>query len=376
MHVEQGIYAPHSGWTFSGEPIAGAQLVLVFGSRFLVGDPKRYEELCARYPSAHVVITSTSGQILDTEVSDEHIVATALRFEHTRLRVAALTIDEVSDSEHAGQQLANRLDGDGLTHVFVVSDGQRVNGTALAKGFNAHLPKHVLLTGGLAGDGPRFQKTLVGLNAPPREGHIAAVGFYGDRLKVSFGSEGGWAPFGPMRRVTRSADNVLYELNGQSALALYKRYLGPQADLLPSAALRFPLSLTTADGEHTLVRTILSIDEEAESMTFAGDIPEGAFVRFMRASYEELVDGAEAAAQDSLAPALEDADLAICVSCVGRKIVLGQRVEDETEAVRDVLGPAPILTGFYSYGELAPRDAIDQCELHNQTMTITLLKEA
>ncbi|GAB5519320.1 MAG: FIST N-terminal domain-containing protein [Rhodothermales bacterium] len=352
-----------------------ADLVLAFGSRFLIGAPQRYEELRARYPGAQIVLSSTSGQIQDTEVTDECIVATAVCFEHTSIRADVLSILPDMDSAMAGQLLAHGLNRPALSHVFVVSDGQHVNGTALADGFNSHLPDGVLLTGGMAGDGPRFEQTLVGLNGPAEEGLIVALGFYGDRLRIGFGSEGGWSPFGPMRRVTRSENNILYELNGQSALGLYKRYLGPQADLLPSAALRFPLSLTTADGQHTLVRTILSIDEATESMTFAGDVPEGTFVRFMRASYEELVDGAEAAAENSLSSDLADADLAICVSCVGRKIVMGQRTEDETEAVREVLGDTPTLTGFYSYGELAPRDAMAHCELHNQTMTITLLKE-
>jgi len=214
----------------------------------------------------------------------------------------------------------------------------------------------------------------------PTKGNIVAVGFYGDRLEVGFGSSGGWVPFGPLRRVTRSQANVLYELDGHSALELYKKYLGDQAEGLPGAALRFPLSITTEKGRH-LVRTILSIDETHQSMIFAGDIPHDARVRFMRASYEDLVDGAAQAAEESLRTnggtngGLQDADLAICIRCVGRKIVLGQHTEEETEIVRETLGDRPAITGFYSYGELAPMEASRWCELHNQTMTITLMKE-
>ena len=217
---------------------------------------------------------------------------------------------------------------------------------------------------------------MVGLDAIPTEGNIVAVGFYGDRLEVGFGSSGGWVPFGPLRRVTRAQANVLYELDGHSALELYKKYLGDQAEGLPGAALRFPLCITTEKGRH-LVRTILSIDETHQSMIFAGDIPHDSRVRFMRASYEDLVDGAAQAAEESLRTngGLQDADLAICISCVGRKIVLGQHTEEETEVVRETLGDRPAITGFYSYGELAPMEASQWCELHNQTMTITLMKE-
>ncbi|MBX7116491.1 MAG: FIST C-terminal domain-containing protein, partial [Myxococcaceae bacterium] len=62
-------------------------------------------------------------------------------------------------------------------------------------------------------------------------------------------------------------------------------------------------------------------------------------------------------------------------SCVGRRSVLKQRTEEETEAVREVLGPKPVLTGFYSYGELAPVTRGARCQLHNQTMTVTTFSE-
>jgi hypothetical protein len=304
------------------------------------------------------------------------VTLTALRFEQTTVEATSIDIDDAGSSHEAGCLLAERLAGPGLVHVFVVSDGQRVNGSELAQGFNATLPAQVHLTGGLAGDGQRFEKTLVGLNCTPREGLIAAVGFYGERLRVGYGSSGGWAPFGPLRRVTQAHANYLYELDGRPALELYRDYLGEFASELPGAALRFPLCITDPDTGRMLVRTILSIDDENQCMVFAGDIPVGTKVRFMRASYEDLVDGAASAAEYSvLSSGIEQADLAICVSCVGRKIVLGQRTEEETEVVRETLGDDPAILGFYSYGELAPSESASWCELHNQTMTITLMKE-
>lgn len=377
MQIEQRWYVGEAGWQARGAQAAGAQaqLVLAFGGRAVLADPARLAEIRARYPAAHIVLSSTSGEILGGEVSDERLTTTAIYFEATRVAATCITTADVADSFEAGQRLAGRLAGPGLVHVFVVSDGQQVNGGELAEGFNRHLPAGTLVTGGLAGDGDRFEETVVGLNEPPAPGRIVAVGCYGDRLQVGCGVAGGWVPFGPARRVTRADGNRLFELDGHSALALYRRYLGEQADGLPGAALRFPLSLRTPAGHH-LVRTILSIDEAEQSMTFAGDIPAGGWVRFMRASYEDLVEGAARAAEASRAPAdLRDADLALCVSCVGRKIVLGQRVEEETEAVRDVLGPRTAIAGFYSYGELAPLHEARWCALHNQTMTITTLKE-
>jgi hypothetical protein len=332
-----------------------------------------FADLRRAYSASRIILASTSGEITDTEITEDRLTLVAVAMERTQVRFAALDIAGRSESFAAGCALAERLSQPGLVHVFVLSDGRRVNGSELARGFSRRLPSGATITGGLAGDGARFSKTLVGLDEPPADGKIVAIGFAGAHLRVGFGVSSGWVPFGPERTVTRAEDNTLYELDGQSALRLYKTYLGDQAALLPGAALRFPLRIAPADGGPAFVRTILEIDETAESMTFAGDIPRGARANFMRASYEDLIDGAGQAAERAvLDPA---AELAICISCVGRRIVLGQRTEEETENVRSALGPGPILTGFYSYGELSPPASGKECQLHNETMTLTTLRE-
>jgi hypothetical protein len=232
------------------------------------------------------------------------------------------------------------------------------------------------VTGGLAGDGARFQQTLVLWDDEPQQGVIAALGLYGDRLKIGYGSLGGWDSFGSERLITRSKGNILYELDGKSALQLYKNYLGDHAQGLPATALLFPLSLRVQENSEPVVRTILSINEDEQSMTFAGDLPEGGYARFMKANFDRLIDGATDAAKTSYeAIGSTSPDLAILISCVGRKLVLKQRVEEEVESVRDVLGERTALTGFYSYGEISPFTPGARCELHNQTMTITTFSE-
>lgn len=187
---------------------------------------------------------------------------------------------------------------------------------------------------------------------------------------------GGWDPFGPERIITRSQGNVLYELDGQSALGLYKKYLGEHARELPASGLLFPLSLRTQAGATPVVRTILSVDEATQSLTFAGDVPVGAYARLMKANFDRLIDGATGAATaGGRALGGTATELAILISCVGRKLVLKQRIEEEVEGVRDVLGAGAVLTGFYSYGEISPFTPGAKCELHNQTMTITTLAE-
>ena len=231
------------------------------------------------------------------------------------------------------------------------------------------------VTGGLSGDGAAFAQTVVICNGPAESNVVAAVGFYGNRLEVGYASQGGWDPFGPERLITRAEGNVLHELDGRSALDLYKTYLGAHSAGLPATGLLFPLSLRMGDGQTGLVRTILAVNEAEGSMTFAGDMPVGAYARLMRANFDRLIDGSTGAARESSRGVRGNPDLAILISCVGRKLVLKQRIEEEVEGVREVLGPSTVLTGFYSYGEISPFTPGARCSLHNQTMTITTFRE-
>ncbi len=368
------------GWLSnpSGKLEKSAQLVLIFGSTNILKEKKRYDEIKSFYPAAHIFGCSTAGEIMDTQVSDDTLVVTAVYFEHTQLQCAQTKIDEVENSFQAGEQLAASLEKDGLIHVFVLSDGHKVNGSELVKGLTKNLPSQISVTGGLAGDGERFEQTLVCLDSFTEDPNIAVMGFYGTRLKIGYGSMGGWDSFGPDRLITRSKENVLYELDGQSALELYKKYLGDQAAGLPATGLLFPLSIrfNLDEADTGLVRTILLVNEEEQSMTFAGDVPEGAYARLMKANFDRLVDGAIGAANTSYeAIGSITPDLAVLISCVGRKLILQQRIEEEVESVREVLGDNAVMTGFYSYGEISPFVPSAKCELHNQTMTITTFSE-
>jgi hypothetical protein len=378
MKIEQGYLTknPNAEPFTSGKHLGQAQLVLVFGSNALLGGRGLYELVQKTYPQAHVLGCSTSGNICDTVVSDESVVVTAIHFDATELKGEKVRIDEVDSSYHAGAHLAQALDKEGLVHVFILSDGLKINGSELVNGLADQLPPHISVTGGLAGDGSRFSRTLVMWDSPAEEGVIVAVGLYSSRLKVGYASLGGWDSFGPERVITRSRGNVLYEMDGKSALALYKEYLGEHAAGLPATGLLFPLSVRHDRTDSAVVRTILSIDENEQSMTFAGDVPVGSHAQLMKANFDRLIDGAAGAAQAScIASANSSPDMAILISCVGRKLVLGQRIEEEVETARKIMGSRTVLTGFYSYGEISPFTPSAKCELHNQTMTITTLSE-
>lgn len=380
MRIAQKQWTAEGGWRNFSEtpPVTDAQVVFVFGAVDLVPEPKRYAEIREMYPAAHILICSTAGEILGTTVSENSLALTAVFFEKTTFQFVETEVDSSQESGVAGKTLADTLSKEGLVHVMVFSDGLKVNGTDLVAGLIAGLPPQVAVTGGLVGGGNSFAHTFLGLDGVPQEGKVIALGLYGEHLTVRYGAVGGWDVFGPKRTITKSAKNVLYELDGQPALALYKRYLGEKAAELPGSGLLFPLSLDlaagTKDGEG-VVRTILAVNEIDQSITFAGDMPEGVSAQLMKANFDRLVGGAADAA-GMVAGKEQVATLALLISCVGRKLVLKDRIEEETEAVQEALGAETIMTGFYSYGEISPFTPNEkQCQLHNQTMTITTFSE-
>lgn len=350
-------------------------LVIAFAATSYVDRPEVLAELAAAYPRSIVIGCSTSGEIDQTEIRDESISVAVTKFSTTRLRHAHTKLSCASDSFEAGAALAAKVAGEDLRAVLVLSEGLHVNGSELVRGLNAHLPEHVIVTGGLAGDGPRFARTWVLSNGGPQVDTIVAVGLYGPALRITHGSQGGWDSFGLERKVTASKGNVLYELDGKPALELYKGYLGERAAELPSSALLFPLALRDSmNSAHSVVRTVLSVDEQAQSITFAGDIPTGQYVKLMRANFDRLVLGARGAGCDATGDHVGPT-LSLAISCVGRRLVLGERTEEETEATLETLPPNTTQIGFYSYGEISPH-ASGRCDLHNQTMTLTVLSEA
>ncbi len=373
MKIKTLSYTSSGGFSEKLPEITGKQLlILIFGHSSFLETPAPFEALAQQYPQAVFMGCSSAGEILGDSIHDNTLAIALVSFDASQLRMSHIGINDANESRHAGRILADRLAGENLQGVFVLSDGLHVNGSELAQGFNDVL-SNITVTGGLAGDGEHFRSTWVLKDGKPASNTIAALGLYGN-VCIGHGSKGGWKSFGPAREVTRAEHNVLYELSGKPALALYKTYLGEMADGLPATGLRFPLSLSKPGEDKELVRTILAVDEATQSLTFAGDIPVGSYAQLMRANIEQLVEGAEDAALMS-ATETDQEVLCISISCVGRRMVMGANAEEEIEAVLDSLPETAQQIGFYSYGELSPYSKGNSCDLHNQTMTLTTLYE-
>ncbi len=366
-----------STWQFDSEEIIDkdtTDIVFIFGDRDCIEKESTYTSLAQIYKSADIVGCSSGGNIFGETIIKDSAIALAISFDFASVKVSKVNLDDYESFEEAGRHLIKQLPREDLKHILIFSDGLNLNASKFIEGANSIYKDKITITGGLAGDGDRFEKTSVIANAPAKSRIAVAVGFYGDSLICSSGSYSGWDEFGITRKITRSEGNIVYEIDNESALKLYKRYLGEFASQLPASALRFPLSIRKDKNSEKIIRSVLSIDEENQSLIFAGDVPQGYLARLMKTDLDGLIDGSELAI--SKVQKYNELDgIGIVVSCIGRRMVLDQQSEEELEIIQEELGNRVKLSGFYSYGELAPFSTCNICYLHNQTLTVTVIYE-
>jgi hypothetical protein len=373
VQTENFIWRPQEAQP-PGSRIGTADFVLYFGPRRQLENRRVFSGLRAAYPGAILLGCSSGGQIAAGTVESDLISGLALKFSHSQVRLHREPVSPNMCSAEIGRKIGAALLAPDLAGVIILSDGLLVNGSELTAGLASILPPGIPIAGGMAGDDDRFEQTVVGANCSPARGVIGAVGLYGKHLDIHTGFGGGWTVFGPRRRITRAERNVLFELDDLPALGLYEGYLGPDSSALPSSGLRFPLLIRDpANPGVELIRTLLGIDRDTGAMTFAGNLPEGWTAQLMRANFERLADGAARAGQQARSDGASGA--ALLVSCIGRRLVLGQRIDDEIEAVLGALGSGLPAIGFYSYGEFSPGSPGGPVELHNQTMTVLTITE-
>ncbi|WGZ95903.1 MAG: FIST N-terminal domain-containing protein [Candidatus Thiothrix putei] len=378
MQVTLSFFTHATGWHKPLPDIDSPQtLVLIFSPP----DSKYYqaalEQLHAHYPQAVIAGCSTVAGIFNEHLLDNALVVGVIRFKTTRLAFASAALPHVNDSFQAGQQIANDLNSPDLKGIFILTDGLNTNGSELIRGLASVVNEtNVTIVGGLASDKMQFVSTWILHQGQATSLCVSGVGFYGKELVFNSYARDGFKPFGPERVITRAAGNTLYEIDGRPALQLYKEYLGEHADNLPATALHFPLAIWNQTKDHYVVRTVVSINEADNSLGFVADIPQGYGTQLMYGSFDNLLDGAETASR-SLAEQLppQTPVFALTISCSGRKLVMGDDVDQELEATLENLPAGSQQLGFYSYGELAPTALGGQCCLHNETMTLTVMYE-
>lgn len=353
-------------------------LILLFCSPSYLLNKKVLAQVTQDFPQSHIAGCSTSGEIKDTLVQDNSISGIIIQFEKAKVRTTQRFLSEYDSSKEVAASMAQELNEPDLKGLIVLSDGLQTDGTALVNGFNEILHQDTIIAGGLAGDGNNFKETWVYCDGDCHQGAIVTVGLYGEELKLRSSSRGGWDIFGPERVITKSHGNIVYEIDDHPSLDLYKEYLGEKAKDLPASGLLFPLQIRQdKSDDNRLVRTLLAIDEEQKTLTFAGSIPSGCLGQLMKANFDRLIDAVgEGIREEHNNEEDRDEDsFALAVSCVGRRLVLGARTEEELESLKDSLSEKAVIAGFYSYGEIGVNFEGKACELHNQSLTLLTIHE-
>ena len=377
MKIVQAHKCKNTNWQYLDDKLElDNPLVLVFANRILLEDDYILADIKTEFPYQHIVYGSTAGEIIGENVYDDSVTVIGIEFERSTFVIKTDNIlNHDKNTTDLGIELASHMPKKGLKHLFVLSEGSFVSGTALIKGLESNLDDKVTITGGLCGDDLRYQKTLTSYNEKPKEGEIVLIGFYGESLEISFASVGGWLAFGPERVITKSEGSTLYEIDGQPSLELYKKYLGDKSGEFSRSALLYPLNVIAPGKVYPVVRAVVATNSENQSMTFADVIPQDSRAQLMMVSSDGIANGANMASKLAMEGRNTPPQLALVISCIGRKVIMSQRIDEEIELVAEVIGKQAAISGFYSYGEIAPFSGTTASELHNQTMTLTLISE-
>ena len=346
-------------------------LVLVFGDIDSVEKHNHYHLLQDFYPDSHILICSTAGNILDTSIDTYCVVATAISFKSAYVRAYSQELRE-KDSLIKIQNLIDSLQTEDLKHLLIFGPGMEDDSNILEK---IQFQEGVTVSGGFAGDNYRFNHTYQQLNNNGSRTKFIVVGLYGSSLQVETSSESGWQEFGSQRVVSKAEKNIIYEIDNQPAIELYRRYLGTRANDLPKSALRFPLSIKDNEtSKYRIIRAMMKVNSDS-SLSFSTKIKEGSTVKLMKTNVHNTLDSAFIAAK-KIRPFNAKPSLTLIVSCCARRNVLKQFSEEELEIIQDILTPSTQMIGFYSYGEIAPiHKQYENSLLRNHTITISTIYE-
>ena len=325
----------------------------------------------AEFPGLPLVGCTTDGEVSSALSFQEDSVALLL-FAGDGLVAGAGVGTDLSTDPHAAARAAIEAAGiEGRTPQLCVvfPESLTTSAVSVVAALNEALPEGTALVGGTAGDQWRFDGTNQFCGAKVYSDSLPVLLLYGD-FKIGVGVQSGWNPIGERGAVTKAEGGVVYEVDGDSALAFYHRYFGDQVRPSPE----YPIGVFDNQGGAFYLRAPLAFNDEDGSVTFAGDVPHGAEVQITAAAHEDIV----AACEKSIRSALEQmngakARGALVISCAARKQLLGTRTGKEHEILRGVLGDDVPLVGFYSYGEIAPHGGVPLADFHNETFVTVLL---
>src|SRR5205814_4365190 len=251
----------------------------------------------------------------------------------------------------------DRGDGRAPRLCIAMPDGLTVSGSAALDALRASFCDAVPIFGGTAGDQWRFKGTRQFHGTEVRHDSVPFL-LFGDGVVFSCGMDTGWRPIGREGRVTEVDGHVVRAIDGRPATEFYREFLG-NADI--TQLTEYPLAVTADDGRGAnsyYLRAPGRTDEATGCIHFLGDVPDGARVHITTTNRDQILDATRASFQRALDdfPKTSETNgkpaLALCISCAGRKQILGSRTQEEARIVSELLAGVPS-AGFYGYGEIA-----------------------
>ncbi|KKO44995.1 hypothetical protein WG68_12710 [Arsukibacterium ikkense] len=308
---------------------------------------------------AHFVLigASTAGEIYNGACVEQAIILSFLIFDKES---RALPFNLSLQPAHCGPDTIRTLFPLPPKVIIFFSNALATSPESVLKLLHQQLPG-CIFAGGNAADNASFIGTYTLLEAEVFRQGLVGVALYGDALQARQHQFTGWHAIGQTFRVTAAEHNVLYRLNDQPVLQLYKKYLGDDiVSGLPTTAMAFPFRVQ--HGEKTLLRAPVGVSQDGSGIILAGDINIGDSVTFSFADIQLLMQEVQTLAT------LSQTALVI-YSCAARKAYLGQHINAEIHK----LGANNQAAGGFFYGEYCT--AGQQFDLLNLSTTLLLLTE-
>ena len=344
---------------------------------------KQLDQLIKLFPYSHFSGASGAGEICGDEITDDEMVINIIKFSNGNdFKQFEISLATPCDSVKTGAEIAQLLNEFNATGAVLFSDGLNVDGALIVDSINRNLKNPVQIIGGLAGDGVDFKETYV-LNDQKIQSHKLTIIAFKNSIKLATIAHGGWERFGLKYTITKSVANVVYEIDHKPALDFYKEYLGKEADKLPASGLHFPLMVfPKSDNDEAVVRTLLAVDHVQKSLTFAGSILQGSVIDIMKSTSKSLIHSTDlnseylnfALGDNKIFNKPDQLLFSLIISCVGRRLTLGIKTEEELLGFKDMKSKNIFQSGFYSYGEISSNEK-KTCSFHNQTLTQALIWE-
>ena len=353
------------------------QVIFLFVSLNFKDVESVIEEIKAKYEKSIIIGGTTSGEIIDQEVIDDTVVLAAVKFHKTKLKLYSGNLSSDSSTGYSsGEIFAKKIDQENLKHIFLLSDAQTLSAANLLKGMNNELKPSISVTGGLASRNSFTDSNFIIDNGKIKQNSVIALALYGDSLQVSYNAQGGWDSYGVECLVTKSRENRILEINEQPALNFYRAHVDSKVlENFDDDGFNYPIKVRNEEHSFPVMRVLLAVDQEEESLIMSEEISVGSYVRLMKGNIDRLINGAENSAKIIAEQSNHNHQLAILISCSGRRKVMGELVSEEIEAVTDQFPKNTETIGFYSYGEISPFFGFSKTSLHNLTMCITTFSE-